>query len=254
MPAHAPSLRRSRPLLLALGLSALACSGSEKDDPPPVIDTPEPEDTFVVDTDAPPEEDTPQPVDRDTGAEIVINLEGRAEVVPGALFLGHEAQVVRWRHRVTREESLPRCIYAYDTIDWGHDPIRTGQADPLAQRVDACPDCVFAFTVSISNLAEVEELPWEAQDTDPPADHDWQLNCAALRELGVLPDITSVELDDWRGYGFDPSYDGDGNPKTGVMQLWDSVNAVWVPFLYGVTFDAGEIAWSSQVQAFQVAY
>lgn len=240
-------MRRLVPVIL------LAACDKPTDLPPP-FETP---DTPVIEETAAPVEtavDTPEPepVERDTGAQLVIQQEGSATLTPTTL-IGAEAWVVRWQRPSTGALSEPRCIYAWDAKDWLSDPGNRGQANPLANKFSLCPTCAYAFTVSVSNIREEAILPW-SDDTDAPGPDAPTLNCQMLRDQGVLPDLASFQLEDWVGYGWDPTYDGDGDETTGVLQIWDSANAVWAPFIYGATLVDGTLAWQQPLATLQVTY
>jgi hypothetical protein len=260
--------------LWSISLTALALMACDKDKDPPVdTDPPDPvEETALPEETA--EEETEPPVP-DTGLTFVLTIEGEADVSPG-VFLGHEAQV--WRF-VSPEGTLskPRCVYAWDAINWELAPSRLGRADPLALRHDRetyCPDCIFSFTVSMEARERRFDLPWDtdtdaaepadtdAADTDAPVglpggfkDEDpttAPFDCYTLDAVGAGQLL--LEDQRWIGYGFDPLLGNDDDPNTGTLMFWDTLNNQWVPYLYDMPFIDGHLSWFQVVQGYQLNY
>jgi len=247
---------------LPLALLVAACSGSEKD-PDVVIDTePAVDDTAVTDTAD--DDDTPDPPDRDTGLVVVQTNEGSATVDPEAGLIGYDAMAFRWRNK-DGELTNPRCIYARDLIDWTNDPTRFGVADPLGDHhfqydpfdpdEDYCVGCTFSFTITYKNERETHVFPWVA-DPPPPPEPEGDgpyLSCENLREWGGLPNPDATATGHF-GYGYHPTLDGDGDPKTGALMIWDMFNGAWIPLTYEARLDRGRLTWLTRVQTTFLPY
>ncbi|HMV66706.1 MAG TPA: hypothetical protein PKA64_07640 [Myxococcota bacterium] len=234
-------MERTRAMAL---LAALAACDGGKDTTDPPVETDREEDTAREDT--APEDTPPQP--RDTGLGIIITNEGRADVLGGAALLGHEVQVLRVWNPNTDARTKERCVWTWDATSWANAPERDGQADPLGAHLTECPGCAFAFTVSFARRARGPHLPWDTDvDTDAPLDTDGEtrpVDCytAALIDFEGLGIVLPEER--WEGYGYDPASDADDDPNTGWLMLWDRMNRIWVPFVYDVTIEGGELSWA----------
>lgn len=245
---------------LAALLTLWACGDTEKDTPSvPVDDTPEPEDTFVVDT-ADDDSDVRYRDSDDTASQIELIWEVRTEVTPGERWVGWEAYYFRWVHP-GGEARKPRCIYLTDFQDWASDPSRYTTADPpqlrpdpLAARLPNCPECSFAFTMSSGNQREVLHLPTDpAYDPEAPLpepNDELELSCEALRQYGLLaaPDPSAQSH---MGLGFVP---GEEDPDIGTLYFWDVQNLGWFPIMYDVQIEDGILGWSDRVRTYQIAY
>jgi hypothetical protein len=237
--------RHTLVLLGALG----ACDG--KDDPPPITIETDVDETAVEDTD---EEET-EPPPRDTGIGLVVTVEGQADILGGAAFLGHEVQALRIWNPNTDARTKARCVWTWDATSWANAPEQDGRADPLGSAADPatdrhaeCPNCAFAFTVSFARRTQGDDLPWDTDvDTDPPLDTDGEtrpLDCYSADLIDLEGAGIILPEERWEGYGYDPISDNDDNPNTGWLMLWDRMNRIWVPFVYEATVTEGQLAWS----------
>jgi hypothetical protein len=258
-------MRMMRWSLAVTLLGLVACSDGK--DEPVDTDTVEPE-TVVEDT-AEETPDTPEPQLPDTGTEFVLSLEGQADIEPG-VFLGHEAQTWRFINPDQTRLTKPRCVFAWDAINWANAPSRFGRVDPLAAHQEDCDSCLFTFTVSMESRERRFDLPWDTDtdvDTDPPdTDADTLLpggfkdedpttapfDCYTLEAIGAEQALLAE--DRWVGYGFDPTLGTDDDETTGALMVWDSLNGIWVPYLYDVPFRDGKLSWATIVQGYELTY
>jgi hypothetical protein len=244
-----------RALLCLTTLALTACPNKDKDEP---VDTDEPDltvetaDTFQ--TDSRPDQ---LPWDSsDTGSLVMIDYVGWAFVDPGVSLNGWETLALSFV-KPGGKKRYPGCVLAYEARDWLNDPIRAGQANPLAANLNSCTGCTFTFTVSLTNPEAMDHFPWEDldlgddtdQDTDPDTDVEAPrgdgrpLSCATLFAEGYpAPDPNETQ---WFGYGFNPTLVEPEDPTVGAWMYWYSSEAAWIPYAYEATFVDGVFEWTA---------